>query len=60
MCQIAERLHQPLTVVECMSTREVQTWVDYWNGAAAAGDDDDAIDMSTLSPQQLRSMFPGR
>jgi hypothetical protein len=59
MCQIAERLHQPLTVVESMSTREVQAWIDYWNGAATADDDDDAVDMASLSQQQLRSMFPG-
>jgi hypothetical protein len=60
MFAIAERLHQPVSVVESMSAREVQGWVDYWQQPAAAGDDDDAIDMATLSPKQLRSMFPGR
>jgi hypothetical protein len=59
MFQIAERLHQPVTVIERMSRREVQAWVDYWS-PAPVGDDDDALDMAGLSPQQLRSMFPGR
>jgi len=59
MFTIAERLHQPVTVVESMSAREVQGWVDYWQQPAPA-EDDDAIDMATLSPKQLRSMFPGR
>jgi hypothetical protein len=59
---IAERLHQPVTVVEGMSLRHVQGWLDYWAtpAHAAAADDDDAIDMATLSPTQLRAMFPGR
>jgi len=60
MFAIAERLHQPVSVVEAMSAREVQGWVDYWQQPAAPADDDDAIDMATLSPKQLRSMFPGR
>ena len=61
MFQIAERLHQPVTVIERMSTREVQAWIDYWNEGQAGGDeDDDAVDMASLSQQQLRSMFPGR
>ena len=62
MFQIADRLHQPVTVIERMSTREVQGWIDFWNEPqqAQAAPDDDAIDMATLSPQALRSMFPGR
>jgi hypothetical protein len=60
MFQIAERLHQPVTVIERMSTREVQAWIDYWNEGQAGGEDDDAIDMASLSEQQLRSFFPGR
>jgi len=59
MFAIAERLHQPLSVVERMSTREVQGWVDYWQ-AAKPQEDDDAIDLATLSPAQLRTMFPGK
>lgn len=59
MFQIAERLHQPVTVIERMSRREVQGWMDYWQ-PPAAGDDDDALDLASLSQQQLRSMFPGR
>ncbi|HXD04887.1 MAG TPA: hypothetical protein VN680_02480 [Burkholderiaceae bacterium] len=61
MFTIAERLHQPIAVVEGMSAREVQAWVDYWSEAPAApATVDDAIDMSTLSKAQLRTMFPGR
>jgi len=56
MFAIAERLHQPITVVERMSAREVQGWVDFWG---AQGADDGAIDMASLSQSQLRSMFPG-
>ena len=48
----------PVSVVERMSAREVQAWVDYWN--APPGDDDDAIDMRELSREQLRGMFPGQ
>lgn len=59
MFAIAERLHQPVTVIERMSAREVQAWVDYWQ-PAAAGDDPDALDLASLSRDQLRSMFPGR
>ena len=44
-----------------MSVREVQGWIDYWNTPPAAADeDDDAFDMASLSPEQLRTMFPGR
>ena len=57
MFAIAERLHQPISVVERMSAREVQGWVDL---LATRTQDDDAIDMATLSPEQLRGMFPGR
>jgi hypothetical protein len=61
MFQIAERLHQPITVIEAMSAREVQGWVDFWNAPApAAPVEDDAIDLATLSPAQLRTMFPGK
>jgi hypothetical protein len=57
MFAIAERLHQPVTVVERMSMREVQGWVDYWRGP---GEDDDALDLASLSATDLRAMFPGR
>jgi len=60
MFAIAERLHLTVTAVEAMSAREVQGWVDYWQQPAAPAPDDDAIDLATLSPQALRSMFPGR
>lgn len=60
MFTIAERLHQPLAVVEAMSAREVQAWVDYWQAPAAVPVADDAIDMASLSKAQLRAMFPGR
>jgi hypothetical protein len=56
MFAIAERLHLPVSAVERMSAREVQGWVDYWQAPA----DDGAIDMATLSQEQLRGMFPGR
>jgi hypothetical protein len=56
MFAIAERLHQPISVVERMSAREVQGWVTYWQPRS---EDDDAIDLATLSPEQLRGMFPG-
>lgn len=59
MFAIAERLHIPVTTVERMSAREVQAWVDYYQQPAPQPDDD-ALDLSTLSPQALRSMFPGR
>jgi hypothetical protein len=59
MFAIAERLHQTVTTVERMSAREVQGWVDYWRTPAAAADDD-ALDLASLSPETLRSMFPGR
>lgn len=57
MFAIAERLHQPVRVVEAMSAREVQGWVDHWRQVEP---DDDAIDIAALSPDQLRGMFPGR
>jgi hypothetical protein len=61
MFQIAERLHQPVTVIEAMSRREVQAWIDYWSEPVAApAADDDALDLASLSKQDLRSMFPGR
>jgi hypothetical protein len=59
MFAIAERLHLTVTAVEAMSTREVQAWIDYWHQPATAPDDD-ALDLATLSPQALRTMFPGR
>jgi hypothetical protein len=61
MFAIAERLHQPVTVIERMSAREVQAWVDYWSAAAAPAVDGepDAIELATLSREQLRTMFPG-
>lgn len=58
MFAIAERLHQPVTVIERMSAREVQGWVDYWRGDAPPADAD-AFDLSTLSRDELRGMFPG-
>lgn len=61
MFAIAERLHITVTTVERMSVREVQAWVDYWQpGKMENNDNDGAIDLATLSPQALRSMFPGR
>ena len=57
MFAIAERLHQPVDVVERMSARQVQGWVDYWR---PADEDDGALDLANLSPEQLRTMFPGR
>ena len=59
MFAIAKRLHQPVSVIERLSARELQGWVDYWWPADAAVDDG-AIDMKTLSREDLRSMFPGR
>ena len=59
MFSIAERLHMDVTAVEAMSARQVQGWVDYWQ-AAKPQEDDDAIDLATLSPAQLRTMFPGK
>lgn len=56
MFAIAERLHQPVGVVERMSAREVQGWVDYWKAPA---EPDDAVELSTLSRDELRGMFPG-
>jgi hypothetical protein len=58
MFHIAERLHQPVTVIERMSVREVQGWIDHWGAKPAPADD--ALDMSDLSPDELRTMFPGR
>ena len=57
MFAIAERLHLSVTAVERMSAREVQGWVDFWHPAPAP---DDAIDLASLSREQLRGMFPGR
>jgi hypothetical protein len=57
MFAIAERLHVTVTAVERMSAREVQGWVDYWR---PADPDDDALDLAALSPETLRSMFPGQ
>lgn len=57
MFAIAARLHQPVRVVERMSAREVQGWVDYWQQPAA---DDDALELSTVPREHLRAMFPGR
>lgn len=59
MFAIAERLHLTVTTVERMSVREVQGWIDYWH-TPAPQTDDDALDLATLSPQALRSIFPGR
>jgi hypothetical protein len=59
MFSIAERLHQPVTVVEAMSPREVWAWLDYWTPQPAV-EEDDAIELSSLSRDELRSMFPGR
>lgn len=60
MFAIAERLHQPVSVIERMSAREVQGWVDYFASARAAqAEGDDALDLQGLSPAQRRAMFPG-
>lgn len=60
MFAIAERLHQPVDVVERMSGRQVAGWLEYWRqDPAAPAADDDAIELRTLSRDQLRAMFPG-
>ncbi len=57
MFAIAERLHQPISVVSGMSMREVQGWIEFWQEPAQP---DDAVELSTLSREELRAMFPGR
>jgi hypothetical protein len=59
---VAERLQKSVVVVERMSHREVAGWLAWFKEAATAAAAnaepfDDAIDMRTLSKQQLRAMF---
>lgn len=56
MFSVAERLHLPVTTVERMSSREVQAWCAYF---APPDEDDDALDLAELSPDERRAMFPG-
>jgi hypothetical protein len=55
---VAERLQQSVVAVERMSHREVAGWVQWFNErTGAANAPDDAIEMRTLTKQQLRRMF---
>jgi hypothetical protein len=54
---IAERLHMPVTTVECMSVRQVNGWLAWFQEQQTGAAPDDALDLHTLTPAQLRGMF---
>ena len=57
---IAARLHQPVTVVERMSVREVKGWIEFWSEPEPANRRRCGRPGDALLPQALRAMFPGR
>lgn len=52
---IAERLHMSIRQVEQMSVSEVRGWIDWF--AEGSRPADDAIDLHSLSKEQLKAMF---